>query len=63
MSRLNLTSEQWQNIERGLPVAVQSPQNQECILIHKKVFDRMQEMLKVEQIDPSLFECEDSPPP
>jgi hypothetical protein len=63
MSVLNLTPEQWQTVERGLPLPVQSPTNEECVLVQKKVFDRMQKILEVEEIDPSFFECEDSPLP
>ncbi len=61
---LQITPEQWQTVEQGLPLPVKSPTEKECVIIQKEYFQRLQKALEeVEEIDPSFFECEDSPLP
>jgi hypothetical protein len=59
---LDLTPEQWQTVEKGLPVPVKSPRQQECVIVQKEVFERMQKIVQLEQSDWFPRECgEDIP--
>jgi hypothetical protein len=60
-----LTPEQRQEIERAgqHPVRVEDPETKTAYLIVKEeLFQRMQELVQVEKIDPSFFEFGDFMP-
>ena len=61
---IELTPEQWREVENAeLPISVKSPK-EEFVLVQKETFERMKRIVEVEEVDPSYFECgEDIPEP
>jgi hypothetical protein len=49
-------------VEKGLPLPVKSPGQQECVIVQKEVFDRLQKIVGLEQSDWAFLECRDAPP-
>jgi hypothetical protein len=60
---LEITPEQWRTVENGIPLPVKSPKQQDCVIVQKEVFDRLQKLVDLEDESDWIFmECEEDLP-